>query len=73
MEINAGHASFQANPVRLVLTIPKTDIRARVQLNVRDAFETGELRAVRVNPDGNPSHFRIIDGRQILLTTTFDF
>jgi hypothetical protein len=54
-------------------TIPKTDIRARIQLNVRDAFETGELRAVRINPDGNPSHFRIIDGRQILLTTTFDF
>jgi hypothetical protein len=54
-------------------TIPKGDIRARVQLNVRDAFENGEIRAVRVNPDGNPSQYRIIDGRQFLLTTTFDF
>lgn len=54
-------------------TIPNTDIRTRVQLNVRDIFESGEIRAVRINPDGNPSQFRIIDGRRIMLTTTFDF
>ena len=49
-------------------------IRARIQLNVRDAFANkGSLRAISVNPDGTPSNFRIVDGRQIILTTTFDF
>jgi outer membrane receptor protein involved in Fe transport len=49
-------------------------IRSRVQLNVRDAFShQGSLRAISVNPDGTPSNFRIVDGPQWLLTTTFDF
>jgi len=48
-------------------------VRARVQLNVRDAFShAGSLRAIAVNPDGSPSNFRIVDGRQWILTTTFD-
>lgn len=47
-------------------------IRARVQLNARNAFEGGRLQAVGVNPDGTPFNFRIIDPRQFILTTTFD-
>ncbi|MES2696463.1 MAG: TonB-dependent receptor [Verrucomicrobiota bacterium] len=45
---------------------------ARVQLNVRNAFESGRLQAVAVNPDGTAHTYRIIDPRQFILTTTFD-
>jgi hypothetical protein len=48
-------------------------VRARFQLNVRNAFEGGRLQAIGVNPDGSPYNFRIIDPRQIILSTTFDF
>jgi hypothetical protein len=48
-------------------------VNMRVQLNVRDAFENGGLQAVAVNWDGNPYAYRIVDSRQIMLTTTFDF
>jgi hypothetical protein len=48
-------------------------VRGRVQLNGRDIFShRGSLRAVGTNPDGSPANFRIIDGPQWLLTTTFD-
>jgi hypothetical protein len=47
-------------------------IRARFQLNVRNAFEEGRLQAISVNPDGRPSNFRIIDPRQFILTATFE-
>lgn len=47
-------------------------VRCRLQLNVRDVFESGELRPVAVNPDGTPWNFRIIDPRQFILTATFD-
>lgn len=50
----------------------KNKFRATVQLNVRNAFENGRLQAVGVNPDGQPYIYRIIDPRQIILTTTFD-
>lgn len=48
-------------------------IRGRVQLNVRDLFEDGRLQPVAVNPDGKPYAFRIIEPRQFILSTTFDF
>jgi outer membrane receptor protein involved in Fe transport len=47
-------------------------IKARFQLNVRNAFEGGRLQVVSVNPDGSPSNFRIIDPRQFILTASFD-
>jgi len=48
-------------------------VRARFQLNVRNVFENGRLQTIGVNPDGTGFNFRIIDPRQIILTTTFDF
>ncbi len=48
-------------------------IRARVQLNLNNAFDGGRLQTVGVNPDGTPFNFRIINPRQLVLTTTFDF
>ncbi|MBE7539374.1 MAG: TonB-dependent receptor plug domain-containing protein [Opitutaceae bacterium] len=48
-------------------------IRIRTQLNVRNAFESGRLQPVAVNPLGQPTSFRIIDPRLFILTTTFDF
>lgn len=47
-------------------------IRAHIQLNVRNVFERGRLQAIAVNPDGTPYAFRIIDPRQVILSTTFD-
>lgn len=47
---------------------------ARVQLNVRNAFEKGNwLQPISVNPDGLPSGYRIVEPRQWYLTTTFIF
>lgn len=48
-------------------------VRGRIQLNVRDIFEDGRLQAIAVNPDGAPYAFRIIDPRQFILSTSFDF
>ncbi|MCW5548224.1 MAG: TonB-dependent receptor plug domain-containing protein [Opitutaceae bacterium] len=45
----------------------------RVQLNIANVFEGGDLRPVAVNYDGSPYSFRIIDPRQYTLTATFDF
>jgi hypothetical protein len=45
----------------------------RVQLNVRNAFEAGGLRVVKVNPDGTGANFRIVDPRKFTLTGTFEF
>ncbi len=47
-------------------------VRARVQLNVRDALEKGRLQRVAVNPDGSTYAYRIIDPRQFILSTSFD-
>ncbi len=47
-------------------------VRARVQLNVNNVFESGRLKPVAVNPDGTPWAFRIIDPRQFILSVTFD-
>ena len=54
------------------LRFRQNKIRARVQLNIRNAFERGRLQAVAVNPDGQPYAYRIIDPRQFILSTTFD-
>lgn len=48
-------------------------IRMKIQLNVRDVFEDGGLRAVVFNQDGSPAQYRIIDPRTWFVTTTFDF
>ncbi|QYM77733.1 TonB-dependent receptor plug domain-containing protein [Horticoccus luteus] len=45
----------------------------KIQLNVSNVFENGGLRPVAVNYDGSPYAFRIVDPRQFMLTTTFDF
>lgn len=50
----------------------KDRVRARVQLNVRDALENGRLQKVAVNPDGSTYAYRIIDPRQFILSTSFD-
>jgi outer membrane receptor protein involved in Fe transport len=47
-------------------------IAARFQLNVRNVTESGSLRGVAVNPDGQFWQYRIIDPRQFIFTTTFD-
>lgn len=47
-------------------------VRARVQLNVRNAGENTHLQRIGVNPDGNYWNYRIIDPTQYILTTTFD-
>ena len=47
-------------------------IRARVQLNVRNAFESGRLQAFATNPDGSLTRFRIIDPREFVLSVSFD-
>lgn len=48
-------------------------VRMKVQLNVVNAFESGHLQTVAVNYDGTPYSFRIVDPRQFILTTSFDF
>ncbi|MEO7600529.1 MAG: TonB-dependent receptor plug domain-containing protein [Opitutus sp.] len=48
-------------------------VRARFQLNARNVTEDGHLQGVQVNPDGRYNVFRIVDPRQFILTTTFDF
>lgn len=48
-------------------------VRMKVQLNVNNAFEGGRLLPIAVNYDGKPWAYRIIDPRQFVLTTTFDF
>ncbi len=55
-------------------TLPKwfgRNIRAKAQLNVRNAFENGNrLEPVAVNPDGQATVFRIVDPREWYLSTT---
>jgi hypothetical protein len=47
-------------------------VRTRVQLNVKDAFESGRLQKVAVNPDGSAFAYRIINPRQFILSMAFD-
>ncbi len=53
--------------------IYKGKVQMKIQLNVNNVFESGGLRPVAVNYDGTPYSFRIVDPRQFVLTTTFDF
>lgn len=48
-------------------------IGMKVQLNIRDALESGGLQPVLYNYDGTAAAFRIVDPRQVMLTTTFTF
>jgi hypothetical protein len=45
----------------------------KLQLNVNNATENGRLMPTQVNFDGTPWAFRIIDSRQFILTSTFNF
>lgn len=53
--------------------IMKNKVMMRVQLNVRDALENGELKPIAYNLDGSAFAYRIVDPRQIFLTTSFSF
>ncbi len=53
--------------------ILKSKVRMKVQLNVVNVFESGGLQTVGVNYDGSPYAYRIVDPRQVILTTSFDF
>ena len=46
--------------------------RANVQLNGRNAFEDGRLRAVAGNPDGSIYAWRIVEPRRFILSAPFD-
>lgn len=48
-------------------------VKCLVQLNVRNAFESGGLQVVGVNPDGTAKDFRIVDPRRFILSATFEF
>ncbi|WP_438482011.1 TonB-dependent receptor plug domain-containing protein [Oleiharenicola lentus] len=48
-------------------------IRMKIQLNVNNVMEDGRLDPIAVNWDGTPWAYRIIDPRQFVLTTSFDF
>lgn len=48
-------------------------VTMKLQLNVNNVLEGGELRTVGVNYDGSPYSFRIIDPRQFIFTASFEF
>ena len=48
-------------------------VQVRFQFNVRDLTEKGGLQAIAYNLDGSPAYYRIVDPRQFLFTTTFEF
>jgi outer membrane receptor protein involved in Fe transport len=48
-------------------------LRCIFQVNVRNIFEDGGLRAVEVNPDGTERTFRIINPRRIVVSATLTF
>ncbi len=48
-------------------------VRMKTQLNIVNAFESGGLRVVGVNYDGSPNAYRIVDPRQFILSTKFEF
>jgi hypothetical protein len=48
-------------------------VRMKLQLNVADLFQDGELKPMRADWLGRPYAYRIIDSRQFILTATFDF
>ncbi len=48
-------------------------VNMKIQLNVVNVGESGGLRVVGVNYDGSPNAYRIVDPRQFILSTTFEF
>jgi outer membrane receptor protein involved in Fe transport len=52
--------------------LPGDKIRARAQLNVKNALENGHLQPIGINPDGKPYAYRIIDPRQFILSCSFE-
>ncbi len=48
-------------------------IKMKVQVNVRDLWESGRLSVQGTNPDGAPAVYRVVPPRQWFVTTTFDF
>ncbi len=58
-------------------TLPRflgRNVRAKVQLNVRNAFEDGNwLLPIAVNPDGSANTYRIVDPREWYVNVTFLF
>ena len=66
-----GRASYDFNASYSVMLF-KNRVRMRIQLNGRDIFSHAGLRAIGVEPDGTPANFRILDGPQWLLTTSFN-
>jgi hypothetical protein len=53
--------------------ILKDKVKMKIQLNVNDVTESGRLEAIAYNFDGTPYAFRIVDPRQYVLTTSFEF
>jgi hypothetical protein len=53
--------------------IMNNKVNWKTQLNVSNVFENGGLQVVGVNYDGSPYSFRIVDPRQFILTTSFEF
>ena len=47
-------------------------VQCLLQLNVRNAFESGRLQPISYNPDGTAWNYRIVDPRQFVLTATFN-
>ncbi|MGC4111423.1 MAG: hypothetical protein QM747_13575 [Nocardioides sp.] len=47
-------------------------VAGSIQLNGKDVFAKRGLTAIKYNPDGTPATFRIKDGAQWTLTTSFD-
>ena len=48
-------------------------IHWRVQLNVRDAFQSKGLIPITYQPNGTPAAYRIVTGQTVSLTNTFEF
>lgn len=53
--------------------IAQNKVNMKIQLNCNDVTEGGHLQPIAVNYDGSPWAYRIIDPRQFILTTTFEF
>lgn len=45
----------------------------KLQLNIRDAFESGGLQAIAANFDGSVYGYRFVDPRQFVFTSTLEF
>jgi hypothetical protein len=53
--------------------IANDKVRMKIQFNINNATEGGRLMPIQTNLDGQSWAYRIIDPRQYVLTTTFEF